>query len=116
MAARAAGLIACLVLACAAVLLTPGTASAHPLSTTAVLLDVDADEVTGQVQLPIDRLGIAVNQPDLTTAVAAQPAKVEEFRRYVADHLAVSRTSDGATWDVRVSGGWVETIDAVDHL
>ena len=116
MKARVPGLIACVLLACAALLLTPGTASAHPLSTTAVLLDVGADEVTGQVQLPIDRLGIAVNQPDLTTAVAAQPAKVEEFRRYVAGHLAVSRTSDGAAWDVRVSGGRVETIDGVDHL
>ena len=114
--ALVAGLVACLLLVGAMVLLAPETASAHPLSTTAVLLDVGSDEVTGRVQLPIDRLGIAVNQPDLTTAVAADPAKIEEFRRYVADHLAASSTSDGAAWDGRVSGGRVETIDAVDHL
>ena len=114
--ARVAGLIACALLAGASVLLAPATASAHPLSTTAVLLDVGTDEVTGQVQLPIDRLGIAVNQSDLSTAVAAQPAKMEEFRRYVADHLSASSASDGAAWDVTVSGGRTETIDAVDHL
>ena len=115
-AVRAVGGLAGLLLACALLLVTPTSASAHPLSTTAVPLDVGSVQVTGQVQLPIDRLGIAVDQSDLTTAVAAQPAKVEEFRRYVAEHLVVTSTGDGAPWDVGVSGGRVETIDAVDHL
>lgn len=33
----------------AAVLLTPGTAAAHPFSATAILLDVAADRVTGSL-------------------------------------------------------------------
>ena len=114
--ARAAGLLACLLMTAVSVLLVPATADAHPLSTTAVLLDAGTDDVTGQVELPIDRLAIAVGQPDLTTAVVAQPTKVEEFRRYVADHLSATGAADGTPWAVTVTGGRVETIDGVDHL
>ena len=113
---RAAGLLACVLLACASVLLTPTVAAAHPLSTSAVLLEIGVDQVTGQAQLPIDRLAIAVDQPDLTTAVAAQPGKTEELRQYVADHLSVTGLSDAAPWDVAVTGGQVRSIDGVDHL
>jgi HupE / UreJ protein len=99
----------------AALVLTPATAEAHPLSTSAVLLDVGSDVVTGQVQLPIDRLAIAVNQP-LTATLVAAPAKLEELRRYVGGHVsAVGSTGDDA-WAVDVTGGRVETIDAVDHV
>jgi HupE / UreJ protein len=81
-----------------------------------VLLDIGADQVTGQVQLPIDRLAIAVDQPDLTTAAAAQPAKTDELRQYVVGHLVVTGSGDDAPWDVAVTGGHVQTIDGVDHL
>jgi hypothetical protein len=54
--------------------------------------------VTGQVQLPIDRLAIAVNQPTLTTSAAAQPAKLDEFRQYVAGHLSATAATDGTVW------------------
>jgi hypothetical protein len=109
-------LLACLGAACVALILTAGTASAHPLSTSAVLLDVGPDQVTGQVQLPIDRLAIAVDQPHLTTAAAKEPAKVEELRQYVAAHVAATGSTDGAPWAVTVTGGRVLTIDGVDHL
>jgi hypothetical protein len=105
-----------LLLACASLVLTTGTAGAHPLSTTAVLLDVGASQVTGEVQLPVDRLAIAVSRPDLTTEVAARPATTEELRRYVAAHLWVTGTSDAAPWGVAVTGGRIQTIDSVDHL
>jgi HupE / UreJ protein len=114
--ARAAGVLACLMTACAFSALAATNASAHPLSATAVLLDVGPDQVAGQVQLPIDRLAIAVDQTNLTTAAAAEPAKVEELRQYVAGHVAASDASGGASWAVTVSGGRVETIDNVDHL
>ena len=39
------------------------------------------ERVTGHVQLPIDRLAIAVDQP-LTASVVAEPAKLDELRRY----------------------------------
>lgn len=105
----------CLVAAGVTLILTPATAGAHPLSTTAVLLDIGSDEVTGQVQLPIDRLAIALDEP-LTAAVVATPAELEELRHYVAAHLSATDPADGARWAVSVDDGRVETIDAVDHL
>ena len=47
-------IVATLLLAVAALALTPGTGQAHPLSTTALLLNTGAEKVDGQVQLPID--------------------------------------------------------------
>jgi hypothetical protein len=90
-------------------------ASAHPLSTTAVLLDVGATQVTGRVQLPIDRLGIALEDPTLTPEAAMEPAELTLLRSYVALHTAATGP-DGSAWQVEVDGGHVETIDAVDHL
>jgi len=114
-AARTAALLLCLVAASAAQILTPPMASAHPLSTTAILLDIGSDQVTGQVQLPIDRLAIALNQPR-TATVVVQPVELEELRQYVASHVSASDPADGAAWAVSVAGGRVETIDNVDHL
>jgi hypothetical protein len=111
-----AALLLCLMAINTAVMLTGAQANAHPLSTTAVLLDVGPDQVTGQVQLPIDRLGIALNQPALTTSAAAQPAKREELRQYMANHVSAADSTGGATWTVSVTGGHVETIDNTDHL
>ena len=113
---RALALLLCLIGANVALVLTATEADAHPLSTTAVLLDVGSNEVTGQVQLPIDRLAIALNQPTLTTPVAVQPAKLEELRQYVAAHLTATDAADDAPWDVTVADARVQTIDGVDHL
>jgi len=111
----------------ALVALIPGSASAHPLSTTAVLLDIGAHEVTGRVQLPIDRLAIAFDQP-LTAASVMQPAELADLRGYVRQHTSAATQSPapatpagtpappGPAWAVEVSGGQVEQIDGVDHL
>lgn len=112
--ARRAARAAILLLALAAPLIAPAAADAHPLSTTAVLLDVGPDRVTGQVQLPIDRLALAVDQP-LTAALVRQPAKLEELRRYVAAHLTATDPA-GVPWAVSVTNGRVENIDNVDHV
>jgi len=90
------------------------TASAHPLSFTAILLDVGPDRVTGEVQLPIDRLSIALERPALTPEVVSDPAELAQLAGYVAEHTAVA-SGEGA-WDVEVTGGRVERIDGVDHL
>jgi HupE / UreJ protein len=113
--ARTAALLLSLLAVGTALVLTPATADAHPLSTSAVLLDVGSGEVTGQVQLPIDRLAIAVNQP-LTATLVATPAKLDELRRYVAGHVSAVGSTDDAAWAVAVTGGRVETVDAVDHV
>lgn len=114
--ARTAALVACLVTICAVLLAIPTAASAHPLSTTVVLLDVGTTEVTGQIQLPIDRLAIALGQPNLTSSAAAEPDTLADLRQYVSDHLTVTDPASGEAWDTTVTGGQVRTIDAVDHL
>lgn len=114
-AARAGTLLACLAIALATVtVIAPTSADAHPLSTTAILLDAAADQVTGKVELPIDRLAIAIDQP-LTAATVVKPAKLEELRRYVRSHTSAA-DHDGTRWTTTVSGGRVEKIDGVDHL
>ena len=114
-AVRVATLIGCVCLAYAiSAVLAPRSASAHPISTTAILLDAAPDKVTGIVQLPIDRLEVALDER-LTAASVRQAAKLEELRRYVLGHTSATDPAGGA-WSVGLSGGRVETIDAVDHL
>ena len=113
--ARLAALIGCFLTACAALVLLPADADAHPLSTTAILLDIGSDHVSGQIQLPIDRLAIALDQP-LTADVVAQPDKLDELRHYVAAHLRVTNADDGVSWTVATTGAYVGSVDNVDHL
>ena len=114
-AGRVAALLAGIAMAsAAAVAAAPTGASAHPLSTTAILLDVGADQVTGRVQLPIDRLAIALDQP-LTATSVAQPAKLEELRRYLLSHVWAAGQG-GQRWSVTASHGRVANIDGVEHL
>ncbi|MEV8545081.1 HupE/UreJ family protein [Streptomyces sp. NPDC051572] len=94
--------------------MAPTRADAHPLSTTAILLDAAPEKVTGKVELPIDRLAIALDQP-LTAKTVVQPAKLEELRRYVLGRTSAA-DPDGTPWTTTVSGGRVEKIDGVDHL
>ncbi|GAA2686981.1 hypothetical protein Apa02nite_037180 [Actinoplanes palleronii] len=88
-------------------------AAAHPLSTTAILLDPGPRSVAGRIQLPLDRLEVALDEP-LTATTALQPAKLDELRRYVAGHTAASGAA--GAWAVALTGGRVEQVDAVDHL
>jgi hypothetical protein len=100
--ARVVAFLLIVVAAAAGVLSAPATADAHPLSTTAILLDIESEQVTGQVQLPIDRLAIALNQP-LTTTVVDQPAGLEVLRQYVAAHISAADTASAAPWVVDVA-------------
>lgn len=89
--ARIAALLGCLLTACAALILIPANAHAHPLSTTAVLLDIGPDQVRGQIQLPIDRLAIAL---DTLTVPAQTPAGVSGF--FAAVRLGIQHIAEGA--------------------
>ncbi|MET7682361.1 HupE/UreJ family protein [Streptomyces sp. NPDC005423] len=114
-AARVGTLLACLAALTAAVtVMAPTRADAHPLSTTAILLDAAPDQVTGKVELPIDRLALALDQP-LTAKTVVEPAELAELRRYVLSHTSAA-DPDGTRWTTRVTGGRVENIDGVDHL
>ncbi|MFY0405413.1 HupE/UreJ family protein [Solicola sp. PLA-1-18] len=100
----------------AAVLVLAGSqvASAHPLSTSAVLLDVTSSEVTATVQIPLDELSIAQDR-DLTATSVLTPSTLAGLRAYVRDHLGATDDA-GRTWTTTVSGGTVTEVDGVDNL
>ena len=80
MRARAAAFLLCV----AVLVLTPATADAHPLSTTAVLLDIASDEVTG---LEAARIlsGILHRPVSHPQAIPAPLAPMAPFFRWLAD-------------------------------
>jgi HupE / UreJ protein len=112
---RSVILIVSLVTIGGALLLHPSPAAAHPLSTSAVLLDIGSDKVTGRIQLPIDRLAIARDEP-LTGSVVMRQGAMDGVRRYVAAHVSAGDANGRGQWNVSVTGGSVQAIDAVDHL
>ncbi|MCW2790700.1 MAG: HupE / UreJ protein [Aeromicrobium sp.] len=89
-------------------------ASAHPLSTSAVLLDINAAQVDAKVELPLDQLSIALDKNLTATSVLA-PSTLIGLRTYVQAHMSATDSSQGA-WTTSVNGGQVERIDGVDHL
>jgi HupE / UreJ protein len=100
---------------CIMVLLGSGaTASAHPISTTAILLDIGPDQAHATIQLPLDELGTALGKK-LTAVSVLDPATLAEIRAYIGDHLAATDEQD-RTWTSTVAGGRVENIDGVDQL
>ena len=105
-----------LLLACATLLLlgAASTASAHPLSTSAVLLDVDSTAVTATVELPLDELSVARDQV-LTASTVVEASTLAELRTYVQGHLSASDAS-GRSWSTVVTGGRVEPVDGVENL
>jgi hypothetical protein len=88
-------------------------ASAHPMSTSAIVLDVDSDKVRGEVQLPVDRLAVALHR-ELTPEAAARSLRTQ-LEAYTRSHIGAVG-ADGRAWGVAVSGGHIERIDGVDHL
>ena len=89
-------------------------AVAHPLSTSAVLLDVGEDVVTARIELPLDELSAARDQ-QLTAATVLEPATLKELRGYVQAHMSATDAS-GRKWTTAVGGGSVEKVDGIDDL
>ncbi|WNV89586.1 HupE/UreJ family protein [Umezawaea sp. Da 62-37] len=89
-------------------------ASAHPLSTSAVLLDLDTDHVTATVELPLDQLDVALERT-CTADTVLEPATLAGLRSHVRAHMSAT-DADGRTWTTAVTGGAVETVDGVEHL
>ncbi len=97
------------------VLLGPAApAQAHPLSTSAVLLDIGDDAVTATVQLPLDELSVALDRT-LTAESVLRASTSSSLRTYVRAHLTGS-DSGGRSWSTAVSGGRVEKVDGIDNL
>lgn len=112
--ARPARLLAVLVVIAVGVLGPAEAATAHPLSTSAVLLDVGADRVDVTVELPLDELGVARDQV-LTAKNVLAPSTLAELRDYVREHLTAT-DARSRVWTTTVSGGRVEKVDGVDDL
>jgi hypothetical protein len=99
----------------AALSFTPSWAAAHPVATTAVLLDIRQAEVVATVQMPLEALSIAYKEP-LTAASFDEPGKLDELRVYLRSHLSVADHDGGAAWTVTIGNGDVEQVDGIDHL
>lgn len=89
------------------------SAGAHPMASSAILLDIGSDRVGGEVQLPVDRLAMALDR-ELTPAAAGGPLQAE-LERYTRSHIQAVGV-DGRNWKVGVGGGRIERVDDVDHL
>jgi len=104
-----------LVVCAMAVLLgSAAPAIAHPLSTSAVLLDVDPATVSATIELPLDELSIAWEQT-LTATNVVDPRTLSALRAYVQSDLSAS-DSTRQQWTTAVTGGRVEKVDGVDNL
>ncbi len=105
------------VIGSAAVLAVLGSAppvGAHPLNTSAVLLDIGTDAVTATIELPLDQLSVARDQQLTATTVLESPT-LTGLRAYVRAHVSASDGS-GRTWTTQVVGGHVAEIDGADNL
>ena len=89
-------------------------ASAHPLSTSAVLLDVSTTSVTATIELPLDELSIARDEK-LTVLNVLDDPTLMSLRAYVQTDLSASDAS-GTVWSTIVTGGRVEKVDGIDNL
>lgn len=94
--------------------LSAGAASAHPLNTSAVRLDLGAHHVTAVVALPLDQLSIAEGK-DLTRVDVLQTQELASLRSYVGAHLTATDAT-GTTWSTKVTGGRVSSVDGADNL
>ncbi len=110
-----AGWITALLLGAVIVLTVPATqASAHPLSTSAVLLDVGTGDVRATIELPLDQLSVSLNQ-NLTATNVIGPQMLPGLCSYVQSHM--SATDAGRrTWTTKISSGRVTKVDSVDNL
>lgn len=92
-----------------------GSADAHPQSTSAVVLDIRGDRVEGELQLPIDRLAVAVQRDlDAGNVLGSERAFLLD---YVARHLTAT-AEGGERLRLQLGTPRVETIDryVTDHL
>ena len=108
-----------LIWVCLAVLLGAAPASSHQMPKSAVLLDFRSAGVGAELQIPIDRLQVALRQdgsgldaPDGPAMLQAGRARVEG---YLLDHVHASGR-DGAAWSVRLLGMEERGIDGVADL
>jgi HupE / UreJ protein len=99
-------LVAALAAIAASLALVAG-AGAHAMPTTAVLLDIGKQSVSGEIQMPLDRLAFARGQT--ITAQQAAGRQRLALESYTAQHVSAAGT-DGRRWTVRFGRSTVQTI------
>ncbi|ARK10814.2 HupE/UreJ family protein [Fibrella sp. ES10-3-2-2] len=87
----------------------PSWLTAHPMPNSVVLLDIQADRVAGEVQLPLSELELAFGH-----ALAQQPGTLiarfgPELRRYIQAHIRPTGPT-GRTWTVEVGDLSVQSV------
>lgn len=88
----------------------PGLVSAHPMPNSVLLLDIQSDGVTGELQLPLSELQLAfghsVNQHPETLIDRLGP----ELRAYIQKHIRPV-SADGRAWHVAVGEMQVNSVE-----
>ena len=105
---------------CFAVLFAAAQASAHEMPKSSVLLDFRSQKVEVELQLPIDRLQVALRHdgsgenavPDAAAMLGPARARVST---YVLGHVQAASRTD-ALWSVQLLGLAEKAFDGVDSL
>ena len=91
----------------------PATAGAHPMAPRRSSLDIESGKVGGELELPLDRLAVALQRP-LTAAQATGPLRAQ-LARYARAHIRAVG-ADGRAWTVAVGAGHIERVAGHDDL
>jgi hypothetical protein len=89
------------------------TAGAHQMPTSAVLLDIESGQVGGEIQLPVDRLAVALGRT-LTPAQAGGALR-GELATYARSHIGATGT-DGQAWKIAVAPGHIAQVNGKPNL
>jgi hypothetical protein len=101
-----------LLLFCAFVSVGSGSALAHSMYQSAVLLDFHGNTVQAELQLPVDRLSISFRQAVDESHFAAERS---ELQSYVLAHVHPV-TSDGRPFSVQFASMKIETVEKAPYL
>lgn len=87
----------------AVLVVSAAPASAHPMPHSVVLLDVHADRIAAELEIPVQDLGLAAgldltSDPQQVVAVSAS-----QVRSYLTQHVRPT-TTDGRLWSVQIGG------------
>ncbi|WNG15507.1 HupE/UreJ family protein [Cystobacter fuscus] len=89
--------------------------AAHPLRSTAVLLELRGQAVGGEVQLPLDQLELTLRRGLLEETSTLVARRGEELMRYLGEHLSV-QAPDGRAFRVDLLSPEVRRIDGSEFL
>lgn len=84
-----------------ALTLMSGPTLAHPMPNSVLLLDIHASTITGELQMPLSELSLAVNEDLLSDPDAALNNRSAQLKAYLIEHIR-PLTPEGQPWAVSV--------------